>query len=59
MDPFDPAIHYGPNDAGVSAFSIAIVVIAILIGSWAFGAASALISNYFKGKKSDDSNSGN
>ena len=26
MDPFDPAIHYGPNDAGVSALSIALVV---------------------------------
>ncbi len=56
MDPFDPAIHYGPNDAGVSAFSIALVVVAILIGSWAFGAASALISNYLKGKKEDESN---
>ena len=57
MDPFDPAIHYGPNDAGVSAFSIALVVIAILIGSWAFGAASALLGNYFKGKKKEDGNS--
>ena len=49
MDPFDPAIHYGPNDAGVSAFSIAIVVIGLLIGSWAFGALYGLISNYLKG----------
>ncbi len=57
MDPFDPAIHYGPNDAGVSAFSIALVVIGILIGSWAFGAASALIGNYFKSKQKDESNS--
>ena len=53
MDPFDPAIHYGPNDAGVSALSITLVVIGILIGSWAFGAASALIGNYFKSKKDD------
>ena len=55
MESFDPALHYGPNDAGVSAFSIALVVISILIGSWAFGAASALISNYFKGKDDKDS----
>ncbi len=53
MDPFDPAIHYGPNDAGVSALSIALTVIAILIGSWAFGAAYALIVNYFKGRKEE------
>ena len=53
MDPFDPAIHYGPNDAGVSALSIALAVIAILIGSWAFGAAYALLANYFKNKKQD------
>ena len=51
MDPFDPAIHYGPNDAGVSALSITLVVIGILIGSWAFGAAYALITNYIKSKK--------
>jgi len=54
MESFDPAIHYGPNDAGVSALSIALVVIAILIGSWAFGAASALISNYFKRKDNNE-----
>ena len=50
MDPFDPAIHYGPNDAGVSALSIAITVIALLIGSWAFGAIYGFVSSYFKSK---------
>ena len=50
MDPFDPALHYGPNDAGVSAISITFAVIGILIGSWAFGALYALIANYFKNK---------
>ena len=54
MDPFDPAIHYGPNDAGVSAFSIAIVVVALLVGSWAFGALYGLISNYIKGNKQNE-----
>ncbi len=48
MDPFDPAIHYGPNDAGVSALSIAIVVISLLVGSWAFGAMYGIIANFFK-----------
>ena len=54
MDPFDPAIHYGPNDAGVSALSIALVVIGLLVGSWAFGALYGLISNYLKGNKQND-----
>ncbi len=53
MDRFDPAIHYGPNDAGVSAFSIVIVVIGLLLGSWAFGAFYGLIANYFKGSKNN------
>ncbi len=51
MDPFDPAIHYGPNDAGVSAISIALVVIGLLAGSWAFGAFYGIISNLIKGKE--------
>ena len=54
MDPFDPAIHYGPNDAGVSAFSIVIVVVGLLAGSWAFGALYGLISNYLKGNNENE-----
>ena len=54
MDPFDPAIHYGPNDAGVSAFSIALMVIGLLVGSWGFGALYWLISNSLKGNKQND-----
>ena len=54
MDPFDPAIHYGPNDAGVSAFSIALVVIGLLVGSWAFGALYGLISNSLKENDQND-----
>ena len=54
MDPFDPAINYGPNDAGASAISIALVVIGVLVGSWAFGVGYALISNYLRGKKDQE-----
>ena len=50
---FDPAINYGPNDAGASALTIALVVIAILVGSWVLGAAYGLISNLIKGKEED------
>ncbi len=48
MYSFDPAINYGPNDAGASALSITLAVIAILVGSWLFGAAYGLIANYLK-----------
>ena len=54
MDPFDPAIHYGPNDAGISAFSIALAVIGLLVGSWAFGAMYGIISKFFKGQQNKD-----
>ncbi len=50
MYSFDPAINYGPNDAGASALSITLVIIAILIGSWFFGAAYGLLANYLKSK---------
>ena len=45
MDYFDNAVHYGPNDAGASTITIALVVIGVLAGSWIFGAAYALIAN--------------
>ncbi|WP_320667374.1 hypothetical protein [Prochlorococcus sp. MIT 1307] len=48
MYSFDPAINYGPNDAGVSAFSIAIVLVGILVGSWLLGAAYGFIANSIK-----------
>ena len=48
---FDPAINYGPNDAGVSAFSILIGVLVILAGSWLFGSLYAFVMNFFKSKK--------
>ena len=50
MEKFDPAINYGPNDAGASTLSIALVVVGILVFSWLFGAAYGLVANYIKGK---------
>ena len=51
MYTFDPAINYGPNDAGVSALSIALVVIAVLASFWLLGAAYELIENFIKTRK--------
>tara|TARA_Y100001968_G_C19414008_1_gene747953 strand:- start:276 stop:443 length:168 start_codon:yes stop_codon:yes gene_type:complete len=48
MDRFDPALHYGPNDAGVSAVSIALVIVLLVLGSWAVGAVYQKASNLFQ-----------
>ena len=56
MYSFDPAINYGPNDAGASAISIALVVIGILFGSWLLGALYGLISNVVNSKNDDSNN---
>ena len=48
MERFDPAMHYGPNDAGVSALSIALVIIGIVLGSWLIGALYGVVSSYIQ-----------
>ena len=45
MDSFDPAINYGPNDAGISAISIALVVLGLIFGSWFLGKSYTFISD--------------
>jgi len=37
VEGFDPAINYGPNDAGISAITIILGIISIMIFSWLFG----------------------
>ncbi len=52
MDPLSPVMQYGPNDGGYAvALQIGLVVVGILLGSWVFGAAYALIVNALKGNK--------
>ncbi len=51
MYSFDPAINYGPNDAGVSALSILLVVIGIAVGLLLLGTVSGFIANSIKGGK--------
>tara|TARA_B100000700_G_C14368600_1_gene544918 strand:+ start:272 stop:439 length:168 start_codon:yes stop_codon:yes gene_type:complete len=48
MDPFDPAMHYGPNDAGISALSIGLVIIGLIFGSWLIGTTYTFISGYIE-----------
>ena len=54
MSPFDPAINYGPNDAGISAISILLVVLCLLGLSWLFGAAYGALASLLN--KNKDSN---
>ena len=55
MEQFDPAMHYGPNDAGVSALSITLVILGIVLGSWLLGATYTVVSSYIqKMFKSDE-----
>ena len=46
---FDPAINYGPNDAGVSALSIVIALLAISVGFWALGKLYGFFADSTKG----------
>ena len=43
---FDPVINYGPNDAGVSAVSIFLVIIGILLCSLLVFAAYEFVANF-------------
>ena len=53
MEPFDPAINYGPNDAGVSALTIVLATVGVFVAIWAFGAISSLIQAMIDSKKGD------
>ncbi len=54
MDVFDPAINYGPNDAGASALSIALVAIGLLLGGLLIGTIYGFVTNLFKNDKDSD-----
>ena len=55
MERFDPAINYGPNDAGISAITIILGIIALISISWLFGKIYSQVANFFDGinKKND------
>ena len=55
MEGFDPAINYGPNDAGISAATIIIGIVALIAISWLFGKIYAQVANVFESKNKNDS----
>ncbi len=48
MEGFDPAINYGPNDAGISAVTIILGIVSLIVISWLFGKIYAQVANFFE-----------
>ncbi len=55
MEGFDPAINYGPNDAGISALTIILGIVGLIVISWLFGKIYAQVANLFESKNKNDS----
>ncbi len=54
MEGFDPAINYGPNDAGISAITIILGIVGLVAISWLFGQIYAQVSKLFETKNEND-----
>tara|TARA_Y100001968_G_scaffold29602_1_gene22947 strand:- start:1641 stop:1805 length:165 start_codon:yes stop_codon:yes gene_type:complete len=48
VEGFDPAINYGPNDAGISAITIILGIIGLIVFSWLFGKIYTQIAKFFE-----------
>ena len=48
MEGFDPAINYGPNDAGISAITIVLGISSLIIVSWLLGKIYAVLAKFFE-----------
>ena len=55
MEGFDPAINYGPNDAGISAVTIILGIVGLIAISWLFGKTYAQVAKIFESKDKNDS----
>ncbi|WP_269610217.1 hypothetical protein [Prochlorococcus marinus] len=54
MQGFDPAINYGPNDAGISAITIILGIFGLIAISWLFGKIYEQVANFFENKNKND-----
>ena len=54
MEAFDPAINYGPNDAGISAITIIAGIVGIIVISWLFGKIYAQVAKVFENDNKND-----
>ena len=55
MEGFDPAINYGPNDAGISALTIVLGILGLIAISWLFGKIYDKSVKFFEAKKKNKS----
>ena len=54
MEAFDPAINYGPNDAGISAITIIMGIIGLITISLLFGKIYAQLAKFFENNNKND-----
>ena len=54
VEGFDPAINYGPNDAGISAITIILGILSLIVASWLFTKIYAKISSIYEKKNKND-----
>ena len=54
MQGFDPAINYGPNDAGISSITIILGIVGIISILWLFGKIYEQVSNLFEKNNKND-----
>ena len=54
MEEFNPAINYGPNDAGISAITIFLGILGLIVISWIFGKTYDQITNFLEKNKKND-----
>ena len=53
MDRFDPAINYGPNDAGISAITIFLGILSLIVITWLFVKIYTQVTNLFENDNKD------
>ena len=54
VEGFDPAINYGPNDAGISAITIVLGILGLIFISWLFGRIYDQVGKFFEKNNKND-----
>ena len=54
VEGFDPAINYGPNDAGISAATIILGIVGLITISWLFGKIYAQVAKFLESNNKHD-----
>ncbi len=54
MEPFDPAINYGPNDAGISAITIIVGILGLIAIALLFGKIYEQVAKVFENNNKND-----